>query len=191
MPPGGGQRYRPRERRCESRANERDIAAVIGDRRIRRAMRPGGVLIAAAGCVTLAAAALWHGWSPDTARPAAIRVVAGNNAARKAAPPLPKSAPPVVPDTPLPNAPTAERAASVVTDFAAHASAPLAVKSSTCSGSRCRVAVYQTADYVQRGRKFYESEDFTALARAAGAQAVRVTPYYRPDRSGYLIDMMF
>ncbi|QXT37371.1 hypothetical protein KV697_08935 [Sphingomonas sanguinis] len=154
-------------------------------------MRPGAGLLATAGCVALAAAALWHGWSTDTARPAAIMVVAGSSAAHKPAPPLPKSSPPVIAETPVPNAPTTERAESVITDFAAHASAPLAIESSTCSGSRCRVAVYQTDDYVQRGRKFYESEDFTALTRAAGAQAVRVTPYDRPDRSGYLIDMMF
>jgi hypothetical protein len=192
MPLRDEQRYRPKERRCESRANKRDIAAAIVVRGTCRAMRPGAALLAAAGCVTLVATVVRHGSPVDTTRPSAITVVAGTSAPPdKAAAPLPPPVHPVMADMPVATTPSPGRAESIITDFAAQASAPLAIESSSCSGSRCRVAVYQTADYVQRGRKFYESDDFAALTRAAGARSVAVSPYDRPDRSGYLIEMMF
>ncbi|WP_322965674.1 hypothetical protein [Sphingomonas fuzhouensis] len=123
------------------------------------------------------------------ARPSPITVVAGDGShPRDVAPP---AANPAIVATPAATAPTTRQAESIITSFVAHASAPLAIEGSSCTGSRCRVAVYQTADYVQRGRKFYESDDFTALTRAAGARSVAVSSYERPDRSGYLIDMMF
>lgn len=145
-------------------------------------------------CLMLAWATIWRGSSDETSHPPAagsVVVVGTSGVGMTSSPTVPPSS------TPLSTVPTisadkTERTAtSIVKDFVARSSAPLAVETSSCARSICRVTVLQTAEYVQRGKKFYESENFIALARASGVRSTTATSYASNGRSGYVIEMSF
>lgn len=150
----------------------------------------------AIGLLVLVLTTTWYVPSRQDTPPSrggAITVV--DMAGRAALPAVAMKPPRIVPssgvDAKLTDGIAEERASSIVTSFVAQSSAPLAVERSSCERLHCRMIVHQTAEYVQRGKKFYEDDKFVALTRSAGVKLTSVSSYSDSGESYYVIDMAF